>query len=172
MARKRVAMLELAPFPALQWDGYFWSSTIKLSSWKGFQNRQGPYGRVSSRRPSDGTVRLAVHSPDDSIPAPPLTEQGRAFQYLLDHEKVIHDTILRSMLNERPWDEAVEEAEDESLLSLRDATRPSQIREHLGLANVLVHTVAKSRLAYIGFEFGCSWEQEHGCGVMMHRKRI
>ncbi len=30
----------------------------------------------------------------------------------------------------------------------------------------------KEDFAYIGFELGCSWDEEHGVGVMMHKDRI
>ena len=26
--------------------------------------------------------------------------------------------------------------------------------------------------AYVGYEFGCAWEEEHGLGLMMHQGRI
>ena len=27
-------------------------------------------------------------------------------------------------------------------------------------------------IAYIGFELGCVWDEEHGLGVMTHRDRV
>ena len=41
-----------------------------------------------------------------------------------------------------------------------------------GLSNVHVLRVARDGIAYVGFEFGCAWEEEHGLGVMMHRDRV
>ena len=30
----------------------------------------------------------------------------------------------------------------------------------------------KDNFAYIGFEFGCEWDEEHGLGVMMHKDSV
>jgi len=30
----------------------------------------------------------------------------------------------------------------------------------------------KDNFAYTGFELGCDWDEEHGIGVMMHKKRV
>ena len=32
--------------------------------------------------------------------------------------------------------------------------------------------IAKDGIAYVGLEFGCEWDSEHGMGVMLHRDRI
>ena len=32
--------------------------------------------------------------------------------------------------------------------------------------------VAKEGVAYLGLEFGCEWDQEHGLGVLPHRDRV
>ena len=50
--------------------------------------------------------------------------------------------------------------------------RIEQLRSLIGLSNVYVHAVSKDGMAYIGYEFGCTWDDEHGLGVMTHRNRI
>ena len=32
--------------------------------------------------------------------------------------------------------------------------------------------VEKDGIAYVGYEFGCIWDDEHGLGVMTHKTRI
>jgi hypothetical protein len=39
-------------------------------------------------------------------------------------------------------------------------------------ANVHILPVERDGLGYIGFELGCSWDEEHGVGVMLHGGRI
>nr|WP_143393926.1 hypothetical protein [Fimbriiglobus ruber] len=45
-------------------------------------------------------------------------------------------------------------------------------RPLLGLHTIYVHQVQKSGLPYVGFEFGCSWDIEHGLGVLMNGTRV
>ena len=50
--------------------------------------------------------------------------------------------------------------------SLRDLERL------VGLYAVNVHQIDKGGVPYLGFEFGCTWDDEHGCGVFMHGTRL
>jgi hypothetical protein len=36
---------------------------------------------------------------------------------------------------------------------------------------VNVHQVQKDGIPYVGFEFACTWDEEHGLGVLMHGTR-
>lgn len=42
------------------------------------------------------------------------------------------------------------------------------LRENVGLFAVNVHQVNVGGKPYVGYEFGCEWEGEHGLGVLMH----
>ena len=42
----------------------------------------------------------------------------------------------------------------------------------MGLSGVHVLAVTRDGAAYIGFEFGCVWDGEHGAGVMTHRGQV
>lgn len=44
--------------------------------------------------------------------------------------------------------------------------------DHLELAAVLIHQVEKDEVAYVGYQFRCAWDKEHGVGVMMHGERV
>jgi hypothetical protein len=39
----------------------------------------------------------------------------------------------------------------------------------IGLSNVHILSVARDG---IGLQFGCTWDEEHGLGVMTHRDRV
>jgi hypothetical protein len=50
--------------------------------------------------------------------------------------------------------------------------RPEQLKSFIGLSTVHVLRVALDDAAYVGFELGCTWDEEHGLGVMTHLGRI
>ena len=50
--------------------------------------------------------------------------------------------------------------------------RPDQLRGLIGLNFVHVLAESKDGVCYIGCEFGCEWEEEHGLGVMTHRGEV
>jgi hypothetical protein len=49
---------------------------------------------------------------------------------------------------------------------------PDGFRNLIGLHSVNLHQLAKDGLPYLGFEFGCTWDEEHGLGILMHGTRL
>jgi hypothetical protein len=104
---------------------------------------------------------------------PPLAEQINAYQYLLDHQDEIRDASLAAIFEEYPRirQRLLEQGFlDESEVQVLN--RPSDLKSHIGLATVHLLRVVRDGAAYIGFEFGCTWDEEHGLGVMIHQGRI
>jgi hypothetical protein len=170
--RPKPPMLEMAPFPKLtlrvQWDG-----VDVLASWKGFQSRGGYYTSRDSEAPSTGEVRVFVmQPPGDVVDTPPCEEQVAAYQYLKEHEPEVTGAVLRGVLEYygslRP--DYVSPGEDDAHMPAISTT--DQLRPLMGLGLVHVHDLAKERIAYIGFECGCTWDPEHGVGIMMHKDRV
>jgi hypothetical protein len=158
------------PFPPLQRRELHWTGRVTLSSWAGFQSRVGPYGSSTSSAPGDGTVRLSVAA--ESL-APPLPEQAAAYEYLLANQEAIRDVLLAAIIEEYPLIRrnvlgggGIDPADMPEQLS------PDDLTSRIGLAVVHVLRVAKDGIAYTGFEFGCTWDEEHGLGMMMHRGRV
>lgn len=167
------SVLNYAPFPPLEWNEYSWIGEIVLRFWRGFQARRGPYGSLSSRESSDGTATLNVVPPENEERRAPIPEQAEAYRYLLANEQAVCSAVLSAIYDTYPglcdlygYDEEV--AED--LMPV--IKRPDQLMPLIGLANVHFLTVAKDNIAYIGFEFGCTWDSEHGLGVMTHKDRV
>lgn len=51
------------------------------------------------------------------------------------------------------------------------AKRPDDLRALIGLGTIHVLATAKKGMAYVGFEFGCTWDEEHALGVQTHGRR-
>ena len=155
-----------------QWDGFFWTAKAQLPSWAGYQTRNGPYGSISSDEPSDGlvTITFAPEGRDES----PLTEQEHAsVQWLLDHEAGVASAVLEGLLAEYPRLQRVygyERAERETYMP--DVSSTEDFRQLIGLHDVSVHPLLKEGLPYLGYEFGCTWDGEHGLGVLVHGSRV
>lgn len=175
MGNRKKPTLTIEPFPPLEWDEFFWSGTITLPVWAGFQNRLGPYASKAGRKASDGTVRIAITPPDGEKETPPSPEQAAAYRYLIDHQLAIRDTILQAVFDEYPDYRTayIEDFDlDESDETLPVLDRPEQLKDLIGLSEVLIHPVVLEGVAYVGYEFGCVWEEEHGLGAMVHQDRV
>jgi len=159
--------INVPPFPPLRWDEFFWVGEITLPSWAGFQTRRGPYAGISSVDPSDGTVRLSVAVEDRQPHTQPTQAQARAYQHLLDNEAVVCAEVLLALFRDYPEQQA-NYGDD----PLPDIDEPAGLKALLGLSQVHVLFESRDDVAYVGFEFGCVWDEEHGAGVMTHLGRI
>jgi hypothetical protein len=63
---------------------------------------------------------------------------------------------------------APEEAED--YLPMLESV--DDVKTVAGLTTVHVLPVSRDDLAYVGLELGCTWDDEHGLGVMLHKDRV
>jgi hypothetical protein len=171
MAEDSKAIQSMPPFPALKWNGSFWRGRIKLGSWQGFQARLGAYAGQNSSSPSDGTVRVSVTAPGHVDEQPPSAPQAKAVQFLLDNEEAIRNSLVAAIFEEYPTiRERLLGFADES--DLPAITQPDDLKGLIGLSTIHVLQVVKDDAAYLGFEFGCSWDDEHGLGMMTHQGRI
>lgn len=164
--------VDLPPFPPLRWDGYGWTGEVVLPSWAGFQARRGAYTSVSSDEPSDGAVKLQVGQNDDEELEEPSPEQVAAYRHLIENEAAVADAVGRALVAyyAEQDDARLDAIEDGN--PLPDVSDPAGLRSLVGLGNVHVLPVAYAGVSYVGFEFGCVWDEEHGAGVLTHCGRV
>lgn len=166
----------LAEGVIVEWGGLFWEGEAGFPAWAGFQERLGIYGSRSAAEPSDGTVEVSVRSPtdeDDKVSLPSKAQE-RAFCFVRDNDELIRDKVVKAIFDAYPsmresFVDFFGEDLDKQMPELGD---PSDLKRLIGLSAVDISDVEKDGVAYVGFEFGCTWEEEHGLGVMTHKDRI
>ena len=146
---------------------------VELLVWKEFQDRSGPYASKPENGCSSGMFRIDVGG--DMV----VNEPAVSFEHLSAYEQLIRDQAkiqaiilagLFSWYNElRPRIHVEVEA-----LGWRmpPVNVPGAFKELIGLSVIHLMNVHRDGVAYVGYEFGCSWDEEHGSGVMMHKNRI
>lgn len=174
--KKGPVTCELPPFPPLTFGEFFWEGKDTLPEWAGFQERLGAYTARSSDKPSKGQVNLSVSVPGDDEahpPALPSAEQVKAFAFLKENGPAVAQAILKAIYKKYPrLRENYLYDEEEAKECMPAIQKVEDLRKLIGLGTVHVLAVAKNGAAYVGFEFGCTWDEEHGLGVMTHGKRV
>jgi len=168
--------LDCSPFPPLPMDQNGWEGKDVLSAWAGTQARQGGYTSLSSDEPSNGEVRLQVPrvgDMDDLNPRPPRPEIVAAYKHFKENAETIRDAVLSALLVNytelrKSWVERDPELADElPVVESLDA-----MKHNVGLGNIHLLPIAKDGMAYLGLELGCTWDEEHGAGAMLHGSRV
>ncbi|WP_143774430.1 DUF6985 domain-containing protein [Niastella vici] len=144
---------------------------VVLESWKGFQSRQGDYGSNDGNQESDGTVKLNIGA-DMGDDDPKVTgDHVNAYNYLTQHQEKIKAALLQGLLKEyKNIQEHYGYAEDDELMP--EVDNVSQFTNLIGLSTIHILNISKDDTAYVGYQFGCTWDDEHGLGFMTHKDRI
>ena len=137
-----------------------------LTSLERFSKRDGAYGSRNSEELSDGTIK--THTIGVSVDYVHLLSQAQyeSIQYLTKNSEIVRDSLLTSLLKDYPNTKEIYEDLMPEIRSIED------YKEHIGLSFLHLMDSEKDGFAYYGFELGCSWDDEHGVGVMMYKDRV
>ncbi|WP_196887400.1 DUF6985 domain-containing protein [Aureivirga sp. CE67] len=146
---------------------------ISFPVWRGFQNRAGFY--ASKVVGEDVECSYSYGIGGDSIidfEGPEMYHQN-AFDYLIENQEEIKEVLLNALLEEYPDIQSLYgyEGEDKEKWS-PDVTDVEEFKKLIGVKRLHFMHVEKDNYAYVGFEFGCEWDDEHGLGIMMHKNRV
>lgn len=146
---------------------------VSLPIWKNFQNRQGAYGSLDGRENTSGEFGISIGG-DMVVDNPTIKrEHANAYDYLITHSEQIQHSILTRLLTEyKNLQTEYGYDEDEAKEFMPDVDNIEQFKKIIGLSQIHLMEVSKDNIAYVGYEFGCSWDEEHGIGFMTHKDRI
>jgi hypothetical protein len=139
---------------------------LTLDSWREFQSRQGNYGSMDKEGKSNGTVKAFINGTPVDYVKIYSEAQANSIKFLIDHQDKVRDNLLLGLLANFPNMKEIYEDYIPDILSIE------QYKPLIGLSTVHVMSSEKDDYAYIGFELGCTWDEEHGVGVMMHKDRV
>jgi hypothetical protein len=164
-------MIAQPPFPDLAWtDNDWWEGTAHLPAWAGFQSRGGAYGARDGADASDGSVSVILAPYDPAVSRLPTDAQCRAFAFQRERGAEVVASVLAALVpyyaRLRPrW---AAHYDPETLVRIMPEVAGAEDFRHLiGLSQVHVHPWRKGALSFVGLEFGCTWDPEHGLGAML-----
>ncbi|MCU0444366.1 MAG: hypothetical protein MUE85_05560 [Microscillaceae bacterium] len=146
---------------------------VSLPIWKDLQSRQGKYGSLDSDKKSNGEFFISIGG-DMVSENPAITnEHLNAYEFLITHSKDIYNAILARLFSEyhNLQSEYGYNKEDAKEI-MPDIDNIEQFNDLIGLSQIHLLNVSKDNFAYVGYEFDCTWDGEHGLGFMTHKDRI
>ena len=160
----------LPSFPEFKWEQYFWVTSAKLPAWAGYQIRNGPSSSVSADGRSDGTVQI-LFAPEGRGDEPLSDREVSLVKWVIDNQATVHEAMLERLVEEYPtmraealdWFE-----EDETQKVLPEIHVPNQLKDIVRISSINVHQIEQDGKPFIGVELGCTWEAEHGVGILLH----
>lgn len=133
-----------------------WETKIVLDDWSSFFDY-----------PVEVDVRLGGDEEVEMVQDKHL----QTFEYLKDNQKQILKNILEKIFSEyKNLQEIYNYDEEDKCMPDIDST--AELKDLIDLLRVYILNVEKNNLCYIGFEFACKWDDEHGLGFMTHGTKV
>jgi hypothetical protein len=147
--------LDQPPFPPLKWDDCdWWDGGIDLA-----------FGE---------SVGLTVTPYDPSVSRLPSSAQAAALEFQIENGGRVRESVLEAI--RRYYDELrpryLDFLGEEAGRLMPEIQGTWQLRDLIDLVQVHVHPWGLDGLAFVGLQFGCTWDREHGLGVQMHGDRV
>jgi uncharacterized protein DUF6985 len=141
-------------------EEFFWQASVQLSAWSEF---------------TDGSSVLLTFAPEGRNEAPLSAEEILLAEWVPKNQTtqklILLDAVLKAYPDFRQQffdDYDFEENEDD----LPIITSTGILSKVITLEEVNVHQISKGGAPYVGYQFACAWDDEHGLGVLMHSSRI
>jgi hypothetical protein len=145
--------LDQPPFPELDWEDSEWVGVMKLGSGPG--------------------VGLNIHIDEPDASRMPSESQRAAFAYLVERWQNVFSSVLEALLpyyqRIRPrYLDFLEEDAEQLMPELADAKKLGPL---IDIRQVFIHPAPKDGVC-VGLLFGCTWDEEHGLGVIVHLDQV
>nr|WP_294786817.1 hypothetical protein [uncultured Flavobacterium sp.] len=135
--------------------------TISLEYWRKFFKEE------------DDEIHFTILKNDIDTYKKPNKKHSNGLKYLKDNQEQILKSILTSLLEKYPELQNVYNySEEEKKDFMPDLLDINGFSDLLSLGTFYVMPVYKEDIPYIGFLFSCSWDSEHGLGIMTHKENV
>lgn len=144
--------------PGMEQTNGIWRSKIILSSWNDF------FGK---------NLIIELNIGGDKTVNSLETIHKETYEYILHHQSELLENILLSLLSEYSNMQDKYGYDDDEIDKYMPSVNSINDFSKLMLPKrIYILDIEKDNLSYIGFSFSCSWDDEHGYGVMMHKNRV
>ena len=148
--------------------GFRWIATATLPSWRGYRRCGGDAAGAGA---SDGAV-VVVFAPEGRGAAPPTGPEQALCRWLVDNEAAVSRAVKAAVFERyAALQAAYGHTGRQKAAAMPDLSSADDLARLIGLHAVNVHQIVRDDVPYLGFEFCCAWDEEHGLGVLMHGTR-
>ena len=141
-------------------NGYYWQADVALPAWSDF---------------TAGNTTSLTFAPEGKDEGPMRADEIALTTWVRDNHEMQKHLLLNAVLEAYPEfrhqffeDYNIKENQDD----LPMVTSADGLSKVIALEEIFVHQISKDGLPYVGYQFSCDWDEEHGLGVLMHHKRV
>lgn len=130
-----------------------WSGNVTLDSWNNFFNKK---------------MDIDLNIGGDKLIESLNSRHKSAYEYLVTNQEKLLQIILNALLVEYPIMQEEYGYEDEELDEyMPNVDNIQEFKEIMEPKRVYILDVENDGMAYLGFHFICSWDEDHDYGVIV-----
>lgn len=135
----------------------YYSGHVRLTSWEKFFGEGKIFYDIGG---DDPKYRMS-------------SNHKRGLQYISDNQQEILNSMLDELYDRYPeLQELYGYTNEEKAEYMPDITDKDELADLITPVSIHVLSVHKDGMPYIGYQFSCDWDREHGLGFMMFRDRV
>lgn len=144
--------------PNITQNDIFWEGKIQLDNWNKF------YGEE---------LNLILNIGGDCIIDEVTKIHENGYNYLISKQQNMLEVMLDTVYEHySTWQEEYGYAADEKELLMPDIFRSVELKTLLYPEKVFIMDIEVNEVPYIGVQFRCKWDEEHGVGLMFYKDRV
>ncbi|MFV0290280.1 MAG: DUF6985 domain-containing protein [Mangrovibacterium sp.] len=103
----------------------------------------------------------------------PTKKHTNGLKTLVTNQREVLDSMLNALLIKYPkMQEEFDYPINEKKEIMPEITSIEGFSELLSPTTIYIHSKYKDDLPYIGYLFSCTWDSEHGLGILMHNNEV
>lgn len=139
---------------------FWWQADVQFPAWSDFTH---------------GDTTKLTFAPEGRDEAPMDADEVALATWVRDNHASQKLPLLKAILEAYPdlrrqFFENYDIKENEG--DLPTITTEDDLAKVIQLEEINVHQISKDGIPYVGYQFLCLWDNEHGLGVLIHDKRV
>ncbi|WP_228441130.1 DUF6985 domain-containing protein [Chryseobacterium phosphatilyticum] len=124
-------------------------------------------------RTEDVYFHYEIFDEEDEYTEEPTAEQENGLIYLRENQENVLENILLELLKQYPGlQKNYGYSEEARVDCMPDVKSVQGFADLLSPTYFYITSVIKDEYPYIGYGFSCSWDSEHGLGIMTHKDSV
>lgn len=155
-----------------KFDGRWEDIKYKFSAFEGLQSRMGAFTSMDKRQLSDGTVNMFISASLEQME--PSKEQIDTINWISINGDEIKETMFTSVKAYILKMKKLYGNEDDPDQKdwFPELNSSADLGTAMGVGNLTIQQSGKDAYCVYNLECGCTWDEEHGMGLIMYKNEV
>lgn len=152
-------------------DNTWWVTDVEPPNRSAPEAGERPSG--NDRNKQLGKSIEVIFAPEGRDNSPMTDDEISLVRWFVDNREKVYEAALAAIFSEYP--KIIDSycgAIDDLHQSMPNVKSVEGLSSLINLRSIFIHQISPDGIPYVGFEFDCTWDAEHGLGVLVHGARI